>query len=58
MEEINIKDFLEYLKKYILVIILVIVVFLAITVFYDKKIKTQNKDLILENNNEKKEIGI
>ena len=39
MEEINIKDFLEYLKKYIILIILLAIFAGCITVVYDKMFK-------------------
>ena len=62
MEEINIKDFLDYLKKYILVIILVIVIFLAGIVFYDKKIKvpmySANTTIVLTQTNQAQEATI
>lgn len=40
MEEINIRDFLNYLKKYVIVIISVIVIFILGVYVYDKGIKT------------------
>lgn len=40
MEEIDIRDFLNYLKKYVIVIISVIVVFILGVYVYDKGIKT------------------
>ena len=39
MEEINIKDFLDYLKKYALIIIAIVMVCMIGTVIYDKEIK-------------------
>ena len=39
MEEINIKDFFEYLKKYSLLVAAVIALFLVLIVVYDKNIK-------------------
>ena len=39
MEEINIKDFLQYLKKYSFIIIMVCLVALVFVVIYDKNIK-------------------
>ena len=40
MEDTNIKEFLSYLRKYILVYIVVILLALFGTFFYDKKVKT------------------
>ena len=40
MEEINIKDFLEYLKRYVLLILAVVAVALVIVVVYEKKFKS------------------
>lgn len=40
MEEINIKDLLSYLKKYIFIIVLVAAFFLIEIIIYDKNIKT------------------
>ena len=40
MEEINIKDLLSYLKKYIFIIVLVAAFFLIEVIIYDKNIKT------------------
>ena len=39
MEEINIKDFFDYLKKYVLLIATIIALFLIVVVIYDKNIK-------------------
>ena len=39
MEEINIKDFFNYLKKYILIICGVVVIFVIGVFTYDKSIK-------------------
>ena len=39
MEEINIKDFLQYLKKYTILIIVLVCLFLGITFIYDSFIK-------------------
>ena len=62
MEEINIKDFLEYLKKYIFIIILVVTIFVAVIVFYDKKIKTPmysaNTTIVLTQTNQAQETTI
>lgn len=40
MEEINIKDFFDYLKKYIILIILLSVLLAGLALFYDKMVKT------------------
>ena len=40
MEEINIKDLLEYIKKYLFIIIVVSVLLLIEVIIYDTKIKT------------------
>lgn len=40
MEEINIKDFFNYLKKYIILIILISILLTALVFMYDKTIKT------------------
>lgn len=62
MEEINIKDFLEYLKKYILLILLVVVLFLVGIIFYDKKIKvpmySANTTIVLTQTNQAQEATI
>ena len=39
MEEINIKDFLDYLKKYIVIILVAIIICMFGTIIYDKNIK-------------------
>ena len=41
MEEINIKDFLQYLRKYIIIIIFIVVFFIVGITFYDINIKTK-----------------
>lgn len=40
MEEINLKDFFDYIKKYLMVIIIIALLFLIEVVIYDKSIKT------------------
>ena len=39
MEEINVKDFFDYLKKYLIFIIVVSVIFMSLVFIYDKVIK-------------------
>lgn len=62
MEEINIKEFLEYLKKYILIIMLVVAIFLAGVVVYDKNLKTPmysaNTTIVLTQTNQAQEATI
>lgn len=41
MEEINIKDFLQYLRKYIIIIVFIVVFFIVGITFYDINIKTK-----------------
>ena len=56
MEEINIKDFFNYLKKYILIICGVVVIFVIGVFIYDKSIKkplyTTYTTIILTKSNE------
>ena len=56
MEEINIKDFFNYLKKYILIICGVVVIFVIGVFTYDKSIKkplyTTYTTIILTKSNE------
>ena len=40
MEEINIKDFLNYYRRYILLVVMVVVLCVLVTVLYDKIFKT------------------
>ena len=62
MEEINIKDFLEYLKKYILLILAVIAVSLIGVVLYEKNIKipmySANTTIVLTQTNQTQETTI
>ena len=62
MEEINIKEFLEYLKKYVLLIMLVVALFLAGVVVYDKNIKTpmysSSTTIVLTQTNQTQEATI
>ena len=62
MEEINIKDFLEYLKKYILLIFAVVAVFLVLVVVYEKNFKVPmykaSTTLVLTQTNQAKETTI
>lgn len=62
MEEINIKDFLEYLKKYIIIILLVVAVFLVGIMFYDKNLKvpmySANTTIVLTQTNQAQESTI
>ena len=56
MEEINIRDFLNYLKKYVLVIVVVSLVLIIGVFIYDKSIKkplyTTYTTIILTKSNE------
>lgn len=56
MEEINIKDFLDYLKKYMAIIIIVMVLCVLAIVFYDNNIKVplykSNTTIVLTQTNE------
>lgn len=56
MEEINIRDFLNYLKKYVLVIVVVAIVLIIGVFIYDKSIKkplyTTYTTIILTKSNE------
>lgn len=62
MEEINIKDFLEYLKKYILIILIVVVLFVAGIIFYDKNLKvpmySSSTTIVLTQTNQAQEATI
>ena len=62
MEEMNIKDFLEYLKKYILIILAVIAIFLIAVVLYDKNIKvpmySSSTTIVLTQTNQAQETTI
>lgn len=62
MEEINIKDFLEYLKKYILLILALIALFLIGILLYEKNLKvpmySANTTIVLTQTNQAQETTI
>ena len=62
MEEINIKDFLDYLKRYVLLIFAIIALFLVIVVVYEKNFKIpmykSSTTLVLTQTNQAKETTI
>ena len=41
MEEIDLKDFFNYIKSKIIFIVILIIMFLAFVIIYDKNIKTE-----------------
>lgn len=62
MEEINIKDFLDYLKKYILLILAVVALFLIAILLYEKNLKvpmySANTTIVLTQTNQAQEATI